>query len=187
MRIKQLFPKVPKKSIYYLLLCSIGILMFILIGLYPLQSSLSRLDEEIAGIKARLEEQKVLFPLYKELTERVRKKKDSELVHYSGKIGLSIDQIDGISTRFKEMAEERNLETISITPDAKSLVNNSKSMSVSLVLRGDFLKFRKFLFDLETVPYLEHIQEIQIQEALAGREFRLKIWVAVNREKSKLK
>jgi hypothetical protein len=184
---KQLFPKVPKKSIYYLLLCGIGLLMFILIGLYPLQSSLSGLDEEIAGIKARIEEQKVLFPLYKELTERIRKKKDSELLRYSGKIGLSIDQIDGISTRFKEIAEESNLETLSIAPDAKSLANNSQSMSVSLIVRGDFLKFRRFLFDLETVPYLEHIQEIHIQEALAGKEFRLKTWVAVSREKSMLK
>jgi hypothetical protein len=184
MQIKQRFPKVPKKSVYYLLLCSIGILMFILVGLWPLQSSLSGLDDEIAGIKARIEEQKALFPLYKELTERIRKKKESELLRYSGKIALSIDQIDGISTRFKEIAEESNLETISITPDAKSLANNSNSMSVSLVVRGDFLKFRGFLFDLETVPYLEHIQEIQILESLAGREFRLKTWVAVSREKS---
>jgi hypothetical protein len=187
MRIKQPFPTIPQKSIYYLLLCSIGILMFILIGLYPVHSSLSGLDEEIAGIKARIEEQKVLFPLYKELAEKVRKKMDSELLRYSGKIALSIDQIDAISTRIREIAEESNLETISITPDAKSLANNSKSMSVSLVVRGDFLKFHRFLFDLESVPYLEHIQEIQIQEALAGREFRLKTWVAVSREKSKLK
>jgi hypothetical protein len=187
MRMKQLFPKVPKKSVYYLLLCSIGILMFILIGLYPMQSSLSALDEEIAGVKTRIEEQKALFPLYKELAERMRKRRDSELLRYSGRIELSIDQIDGISTRFREIAEESNLETISITPDPKSLANDSKSMSVSLVMRGDFLKFRRFLFDLETVPYLQHIQEFQIQEALAGREFRLKAWVAVSREKSKLK
>jgi hypothetical protein len=186
MRIEQLLPKIPKKSIYYLLLCGMGILMFILVGLYPFQSSLRELDEEIAGVKARIEEQKVLFPLYKEFTEKIRGKKDSEFLRYSGKIALSIDQIDGISTRFKEIAEERSFETLSITPDAKSLADNSQSMSVSLNVRGDFLKFRGLLLDLEMVPYVEHIQEIQIQEALAGREFRLKTWVAVSREKSKL-
>jgi hypothetical protein len=187
MQLKPLSPKVPKRSIYYLLLCSLGILMFIAVGLFPMQSSLSGLDEEIAGVKAHIEEQKVLFPIYKELSERIRMKKDLDLLRYSGKVALSIDQIDGISTRFKEIAVERNLETLSVTPDAKSLANNPKSMSVSLVVRGDFLKFRGFLFDLEAVPYLEHIQEIQILEALAGKEFRLKTWVAVSREKSSVK
>jgi hypothetical protein len=184
MQLKAFSHKIPKKSIYYLLLCSVGILLFIAIGLFPMQSALSGLDEESAGVKARIEQQKVLFPIYKELAERIRTKRDSDLLRYSGKIALSIDQIDGISARFKEIAEERNLETISVTPDAKSLANNPKSMSVSLVVRGDFLKFRGFLFDLEAVPYLEHIQEIQILEALAGKEFRLKTWVAVSREKS---
>jgi hypothetical protein len=181
---KQLLPMMPKKSMYYLLLCSVGILMFVAVGLLPMQTSLRGMDEEIVGLKARLEEQRVLFPIYKELSERIRKKQDSDFLRYSAKIALSIDQIDGISSRFKEIADESNLETISVTVDAKSLANNSKSMLVFVVVRGEFPKLRGYLFDLEAVPYVEHFQEIQILEALAGKELRLKIWVAVSREKS---
>jgi hypothetical protein len=46
------------------------------------------------------------------------------------------------------------------------------------------MKLRRFLFELEKLPYLEHVEEIQIQEALEGKEFRLKTWLAVNSEKS---
>jgi hypothetical protein len=184
MQIRQILRKIPKRSVYYLLLCSSGILLFIAIGIYPLQNSLSRLDEDIAGIKARIEEQKVLFPLYKELMGRFQKK-DSKLLLNAPKSSLSVDQIDGIATIFKKIAQQCNLETISIAPDAKSLANNSKSMSVSLIVRGDFLTLRKFLFELEALPWLEHLQEVQIQEVLAGKEFRLKTLVAISNEKSK--
>jgi hypothetical protein len=184
MQIRQILQKTPKKSLYYLLLCSTGILMFISIGLYPLQTSLNRLDEDIARIKARIEEQKALFPLYKELMGKFQKK-DSKLLLNLPKTSLSVDQIDGITTIFKKIAQQCNLEAISITPDAKSLANNSKWMSVSLIVRGDFLKLRKFLFELEALPWLEHLQEVQIQEALAGKELRLKTLVAITNEKSK--
>lgn len=182
MELKQL-PKIPAQSAYYLLVCSTGILLFILIGLYPQQASLSRLDEDIAGIRARIEEQKVLFPLYKELVGKVPKK-NLEMRLDSNKTGLSIDQIDGIAIQFSKIAQECDLEATSVTPDVKSLANNSKSMSVHFVLKGDFLKFRRFLLELEKVPYLEHIEEIQIQETVGGKEFRLKTWFALSTQKS---
>jgi hypothetical protein len=176
-------PKIPAQSAYYLLVCGTGILLFILIGLYPMQASLSRMDEDMAGTKARIEEQKVLFPLYKELLGKVPKK-SLEMPLRSNKAGLAIDQIDGISIQFKKMAQECELEATSVTPDVKSLANNSKSMSVNSILRGDFLKLRRFLLELEKLPYLEQIEEIQIRETTGGKEFTLKTWLALSTQKS---
>jgi hypothetical protein len=53
------------------------------------------------------------------------------------------------------------------------------------VLRGNFLKLRKFLLELEKLPFMEHMEELQIQEAFEGQEVRLKTWVAISHEKSK--
>jgi hypothetical protein len=185
MQIKQ-FPKIPAQSVYYFLLCATGILLFIFIGLYPLQSSLNQQDRDLAKIKARVEEQKVLYPLYQEMLLLGKgQKKDSNFLPVSSKAGLSLDQLANISILFKNIAQEGSLEAVSVTPDVKSLTNNSKSISVLLIVRGDFLKLRRFLFELEKLPYMEHIEEIQIQEAVGGKEFRLKTWLAVNSEKSK--
>jgi|WetSurMetagenome_2_1015567.scaffolds.fasta_scaffold04258_2 hypothetical protein len=177
--------KIPAQSVYYLLMCSVGILLFILIGLFPLQSSLNEQDEDMAKMKARIEEQKVLFPLYKELLllEKTQKRGLNALPA-SGKTGLSMDQLGNVSYLLKKIAQEGSLEAVSVNPDVKSLTNNSKSISVLLVVRGDFLKLRRFLFELEKLPYLEHIEEIQIQEAAEGKEFRLKTWLAVSCGKS---
>jgi hypothetical protein len=97
---------------------------------------------------------------------------------------VTLDQLANLSALFKRIAESCGLETFSVTPDAKSLANNSKSISVLVVVRGDFPKLRAFLFELERLPYLEHIEEILIQAAGEGREFRLKTWLAVSSEKS---
>jgi hypothetical protein len=185
MQMKQ-FPKIPAQSIYYFILCTTGILLFILIGLYPLQSSLNQQDRDLAKTKARIEEQRLLFPLYQDLLLLGKGQKiDSNFLAASSKAGLSLDQLANISILFKTIAQEGGLEAVSVTPDVKSLTNNSKSISVLLIVRGDFLKLRRFLFELEKLPYMEHIEEIQIQEAVGGKEFRLKTWLAVNSGKNK--
>jgi hypothetical protein len=58
-------------------------------------------------------------------------------------------------------------------------------MAVSLVLRGNFLRLRKFLLELEKLPFMEHMEELQIQEAFEGQEVRLKTWVAIGHAQSK--
>jgi hypothetical protein len=185
MQIKQL-PKIPAQSVYYFLLCSTGILLFVFLGLYPVQSSLNHQDQDMAKMKARIEEQKVLYPLYQELLLLGKgQKKDSNLLPASSKAGLSMDQLGNISILFKNMAQESSLQAVSVTPDVKSLTTNSKNISVLLVVKGDFLKLRRFLFELERLPCMEHIEEIQIEEAGGGKEFRLKTWLAVNSGKSK--
>jgi hypothetical protein len=185
MQIKQL-PKIPAQSVYYFLLCSTGILLFVFLGLYPVQSSLNQQDQDMVKMKARIEEQKVLFPLFQELLLLGKgQKKDSNLLPAPSKAGLSMDQLGNISILFKNMAREGSLQAVSVTPDVKSLTSDSKRISVLLVVKGDFLKLRTFLFELEKLPYMEHIEEIQIEETGGGKEFRLKTWLAVNSEKSK--
>jgi hypothetical protein len=50
---------------------------------------------------------------------------------------------------------------------------------VNVLLRGDFINFRKFLINLGGIPYVQQIEEVAIQQKLDSKEFRLKVWVAV--------
>ncbi len=171
---------------FYLFACITGIVLFILLALYPLQASLNRLDEDIAGIKAFIEEQKVLSPLYKELSAKAQED-HSQISFKASRIGLSVDQLDGLSVLFKKIAQSCNLEAISVTPDPKSLAQNPQFISVYLIVRGNFLKLRQFLLEVERLSFLEHIGEMQVQEAFGGKAFRFKIWLAVNSQQSKVK
>ena len=58
----------PLKSLLYFALGTAGVLLLVLFGLRPLQASIHQLDEETAALKARLEQQRELAPLYRDFT-----------------------------------------------------------------------------------------------------------------------
>jgi hypothetical protein len=48
------------------------------------------------------------------------------------------------------------------------------------VLKGEFANFRKMLIGLGAVPYLDRIEEINIQQQpYSSMEFRMKIRIAI--------
>ena len=40
------------------------------------------------------------------------------------------------------------------------------------------MKFREFLMDIGTIPWLEQIEEIIIRAIEQNREYKLKVWMA---------
>lgn len=169
---------VPAQSVFYLLVCGATIVVLLVVGLYPAQISLNRLESEITSLRARLEEQRTLFPIYRELLGKIQIKDPTE-IPLPERVPLPADQIDKIPALFREVSQKCDLALLSATPDARSVTNSSQFLMVELVLQGEFLKFRNFLFELQKLSYLEHIEEIQIQSG--GREFRLKVWLTVRR------
>ena len=172
------------KSLLYCALGTAGVVLLVLFGLRPLQASIHQLDKETAALKARLEQQRELAPLYRDFTTRLTKD-EADRLPVPDKTELSLEQVVAIPGQFQKLAQQSNLETIAVAPEVKSFTRDRKFMPVNLILKGRFLNFRRFLMDLERLPCLEHVEEIQIQEtAGAQEEFRLKVWVAVNPQKS---
>ena len=169
----------PGQSIGYLLMCALGVLAFIAIGPYQSQRSLGALDMEITKIRGNIEEQKALSPVYKDLLGKLQIK-GSDILLSLIKSKLPQDKTEEIPVIFGEIAKKCGLEAVSMIPDVKSLADGSGLLLVNAVIRGNFFDFRKFLIELGKVPYLEHIEEIHIEQAMEGRELRLKIWLALS-------
>ena len=170
--------KMPGQSIIYLLMCAALVLSFILAGLYPAQKSLGRLDMEIIKARDEIEEQKILFPVYTELVEKLRIK-GSQVLPSPVRSKLSRDETEQIPAIFGRIARKCKLKAVSITPDAKSLADGSGLLAVNAFVKGRFPDFRKFLIELGGLPWLEHMERVDIQEALGGDELRVKIWLAI--------
>lgn len=176
----------PTQSMSYLLICAALALAFLLVGIYPSGRAMKQQAEEIVQTQARIEDQKVLQPIYKGLLDRLRNADAADTVLLP-KTGLSLDQIDHISSILEGIASKHGLHLMMATPDVKAITKDSKLMAVSIVMRGSFLGFRKVLLDLVELPYLEHTEEMQIQETSEGKEFKLKIWLAIDGTKGDVK
>jgi Tfp pilus assembly protein PilO len=68
---------------------------------------------------------------------------------------------------------------LSVVPDLKALAGEGQRLSVEVTVRGDFTDFRQFLIDLNAIPYIENMEEIQVEQEKNTQLFRVKLWIAV--------
>jgi Tfp pilus assembly protein PilO len=169
---------IPRQSIIYILLCLTGILILILGGIVPNVKKLSKMDTQTAEIKFRLEEQKALGAFAQFLQDK-GEKKESEVLPLPEKGILAQAKIDTLPLNLTTAAKMSGLSLISATPNLTAMTGDAQSMPVNMILRGDFINFRRFLINLGRIPYVQHIEEIQIEGKPDTREFRMKVWVAI--------
>ena len=165
------------QSLFIFMVCVVGILAFFLLIILPSQKTNTELDQDIAKLNARIEEQRILTPVFHSLLKRAKKAGPSEL-HSPKKTKLTHGDMNAISTVFQNIAGKHNLILEEITTDVLSLVQESGYQLMRLRLNGDFSNIRKFLIDVGSIPSLEHIEEIDIRSAKTSKELRLKIWLA---------
>jgi hypothetical protein len=165
------------QSLFIFVVCAVGILAFFLLIILPSQETSAELDQDIDRLNARIEEQRILTPVFHSLLKRANKEGPSELPSPE-KAKLTHGDMNAISTVFQDIAGRHNLKLEEITTDVRSLIQESGYLLMRLRLSGDFFNIREFLIDIGSIPSLEHIEEINIRSTKISKEFRLKIWLA---------
>ncbi len=165
------------QSLLIFVVCAVGILAFFVLIILPSKKTSAELDQEIAQLNARIEEQRILTPVFHSLLKRAKKEGPSELPSPK-KAKLTQEDLNAISSVFQDIAAKHNLTLEDMTTDVRSMVQESGYLLMRLRLSGDFFNIRKFLIDMGSIPSLEHIEEIGIKSTKASKELRLKIWLA---------
>ena len=167
----------PTQSLIYFLICGAGILVFVLLIIIPTQKTSAELDRDIDKLNARIDEQRILRPIFDNLLKQIKKKGPTELP-VTKKNKLARGDISRLSERLLEIARRYDLKLHDIQTDVNALENNADYLLIRIHASGDFKKFRDFLVDLGNIPFLEQIEEIDIRAIENSREFKLKVWLA---------
>jgi cell division protein FtsL len=167
----------PTQSLIYFLICGAGILVFVLLIIIPTQQTSAELDRDIEKLNARIDEQRILKPVFDKLLKQVKKKGRTKLPA-TKKVKLARGEINKISERLLEIARRYDLQLHHIQTDVNALANNAEYLLIRIHATGDFKKFRNFLVDLGTIPSLVQFEEIRIRAIENSREFKLKVWLA---------
>jgi hypothetical protein len=165
------------QNLVIFVVCAIGLVAFWVLIILPSQRTEKELDQEIDKLNGRIEEQRILTPVFHSLLERAKMKGPSGLPSPE-KSKLTHGDMNAISTVFQDIAGRNNLKLEGITTDVNSLVQESGYLVMRLTLSGDFFDIRKFLIDIGSIPSLEHIEEIGIRSGKTAKELNLKIWLA---------
>ncbi len=166
------------QSMILVVLCSAGILAFLLVIILPAQRLSAEIDRDILALKSRLEEQRVLAPLFTTLFAKAKAPAVSELPR-PARTKLNRKEMAEVPQTLRELAAAHRLTVGEITPDINSLGKASNRFLVHLAASGQFLDLRGFLLALGGLPFLEIIEEIEIRAIEGGLEdIALKIWLA---------
>jgi cell division protein FtsL len=167
----------PTQSLIYFLICGAGILVFVLLIIIPTQQTSAELDRDIEKLNARIDEQRILKPVFDKLLKQVKKKGRTKLPA-TKKVKLARGEINKISERLLEIARRYDLQLHDIQTDVNALENNAGYLLIRIHATGDFKKFRDFMVDLGAIPSLVQFEEIRIRAIENSREFKLKVRLA---------
>jgi len=168
---------IPRQAPSFKIVLFAILLVLISIGIVTQYMSLANLDRRADKIRFEIEEQKGLQSIYQLLKSKGQK--NVKVLPFPAKGKLSRDQIEMIPGNFIDIARKVNMDILYASPDMASIGPDSRYLLVNVGIRGDFFNFRKFLSGIGELPYLERIEEIQIQENADIMEFKMKIRLAM--------
>ncbi len=170
--------RIPRQSLIYIAFCLLGVFIFLFAGILPASRTLEELDARKSAVQYGIEEQKTLAPLQQAFRE-IETRKHSDVLVLPERSRLPQAKINTLSLNLRTVAQMSGMNLLSANPNLKAMAGDAQFLPVSIVLRGDFDNFRKFLIRLGALPYLERIEEITIQSKPDAREYRLTLWVAI--------
>ena len=174
---KKILSFLPTQSLFLFLLCGAGIIVFVFLIILPTQSTSRQLDKDIVKISDRIEEQRILKPVFESLLKRAKKRNQTDLPATKA-AKLDRSDISKLSEDLQEMAFRHGLKVQDMKTDVADLIGKGGHLQMRMNLTGAFLDFRGFLVDLGTIPSLAVIEEIQVRAIEGSREFKIKMWMA---------
>jgi hypothetical protein len=169
---------IPGRSVTYLVLCLVILLIFYLAALYPYQRALDAIDAKTVQVTNILKKQQILLPLYEQMAKGNENAIRGTLPVPDMK-PLPRGGVDTVSSLFQKIADESGMQLVSVRPDLLTVTKESDDMAVTLLLRGAFFNFRKFLIGVGGVPSLKQVEEIEIRQESGHEQFSLTVRLAI--------
>ncbi|MFC1875905.1 hypothetical protein ACFL2E_01320 [Thermodesulfobacteriota bacterium] len=169
--------KLPTKNIMVIILFGGGIIFFVLLSIFPNYITYSNIENEINTLKNQIEEQKILSPIFTDLSNKARFE-DSKSLPFPKKEKLSKNETGNISGIIQDIILLNDFKLNSILTDVGGLMDGSGMLKISIEISGDFMNLRDLILQLGTLPYLEHIENIRIDNANNKEKILLKLWIA---------
>lgn len=170
--------KIPAQSISYMAMCIVGLSILVLGGILPAYRTIHTLDKRITDLNRRIDDQKNLTSLFVALKEQTGQN-DRAILPLPAREKLSPDKLDTIPPVFRKAAGNSGMSLVSAVPDLGALAGSAQFIPVNVVLRGNTRDFRKFILEIGAIPYIDHVEKIEVHVGPENREFRLNIQIAV--------
>jgi hypothetical protein len=166
--------KINPSNLILLGICIIGIGAFMLVGIFPNIQAMHQIEAELSTLNQQVQSQELLYPIFRELVKEVQQPVPTQLV-LPPTVALTQKDLNQISELFRQTAHKSDVDFVSAIPDASSYLEDVGRLTLHVTFKGDFFNFRKLLFNLCALPYLESIDQMRIDSEAAEKTIQLKL------------
>ena len=167
----------PTRNTFVILVFGGGMLLFVLLAIFPNYISYNNIVHETSFLKDKIEEQKILSPIFEDLSQKAQFQNPGTLPFPSSE-KLARNDTEKITPIIREVVGANDFLLEDIDADIESLTTEPGMLKMTIQMTGAFQKLRKLLLDLGTLPYLEHIEVIQINSFGTKNKIKLTIWIS---------
>jgi len=176
--IKKIMEKIPSKNVGYMIICGGILILVILLGIVPLHRYNVKRSETVESLQRQIDEQKELRQMH-QLISQASLTKEDRILPNPAKTKLSRQNMDEFQDSFRAEAARAGINILSLIPDVKTMAGGSQSLLYTAMLKGEFASFRTLMIGLGSLPYIDRIEEINLDQSSDAMDFELKIWVAL--------
>ena len=151
--------------------------LFILLAIMPATRESAALNFELKNLNTRIEEQKILSPVYENLLKKAQLK-PPERIESIEKKKLKRGETEAVATMLRDMAGSSKLNLVEFSPKVETIISGAGVLMIDFMLKGEFINLQPFLLQLCQTPYLEQIEQIRIRSVRDTNEIRIRIWLA---------
>ena len=169
---------IPKRSLRNLAIYTGVLAMVIGVMIVPSYLAIGTAEARRVKIENEVRAQRLLTPVFGKLL-RKRKEMDKSTAKLTVRSALARDNASSVADALTRLATGNRMQMAGINLDLNAMVNEVRFMQVDMVLRGNLADYRTFLNQLITVPHVEFIERVRIMAIPDGREFRMRVWVAL--------
>jgi Tfp pilus assembly protein PilO len=174
---KNLLSNLPPRTALYLLIGSGVVVLFVLLGIIPMQKHLLEQDNKIEQVKFRIEEQSALHPIYVKMLS-IAQAGGVKAPKLPEKQYLGQKDVSELTDTMAHLIVKTGMEAQSVVPDPNTLGKGSKSLAVNIHVRGSLEQFRAFLGELAMMASFENIETLRVAPGNGPRDYTLTVWVA---------
>ena len=183
LRRKSVLALFPERRLFFMVVCLGGIMGFYLLSILPHQQAADQMEHQIDALKKQIDEQRLLAPIYNRFTQLMGEIQPAPTggdLPFPARELLSPEQVAGIEPLFRQLADQNQLRARRIGSDLNSMIGETGELKLSLEMMGTFSNLRAFMLKLGELPYLTHVERIEIrrESGVQGLLMELDIWLA---------
>lgn len=166
-------------SVVIIALSLIVLALIVLMGILPDRKEKDRLLAEAEILKAGLEKQRILNPLFISIRDRLDHKTGLEITLEDMDLKFGPGNIDNAPELLSAMALSAGMDWHDFFPVPESLAGRPGAMKLEGSLIGEYLAFREFLLKLASWESFIRLELLEVRSREGFPEYIVHVWMSI--------